>query len=55
MANWIVLLLALVKKPIRFIEIPVFEESMYLAISADHSWAQREQVGMSELSGQQLY
>lgn len=47
-------LLALVKETDAFIEIPVFEESMYLAISADHRWAQREQIGMNELSGQQL-
>ena len=47
-------LLALVKETAGFIEIPVFDENMYLAIAADHPWAEREQVAMSELSGQQL-
>lgn len=47
-------LLALVKETEAFIEIPLFEESMFLAIAADHPWAQRERISMHELAGKQL-
>lgn len=47
-------LLALVKETQPFIEVPICEESMYLAIAADHPWAKRDYVSMGELSGQQL-
>ncbi len=47
-------LLALVKETSSFIEIPLYDESMYLAITVDHPWAQRTQIAMPELAGQQL-
>ena len=47
-------LLALVKETQHFIEVPICDESMYLAVAVDHDWADRDQVAMKELSGRQL-
>lgn len=47
-------ILAQVKETQSFIEIPLFDESMQLAVYSNHPWAQREQVAMSELAGEKL-
>lgn len=47
-------ILALVKETEAFIEIPLFDEPMNLAIYADHPWANRERVEMHELAGEKL-
>ena len=47
-------LLALVKETSSFIEMPLYDENMYLAITVDHPWAHRQQIAMTELAGQQL-
>ncbi len=47
-------LLALVKETQNFIEVPICDESMYLAVAVDHDWADRDKVAMKELSGRQL-
>ncbi len=47
-------ILALVKESEAFIEVPLFDEPMQLAIYADHPWADRDRVSMSELAGEKL-
>ncbi|PHM57642.1 DNA-binding transcriptional regulator OxyR [Xenorhabdus hominickii] len=47
-------ILALVKETEAFIEVPLFEEPMKLAVYEEHKWADRTQIRMSELSGEKL-
>jgi len=47
-------ILALVKESEAFIEVPLFDEPMMLAIYEDHPWANRECVPMSDLAGEKL-
>lgn len=47
-------ILALVKETEAFIEVPLFDEPMQLAIYADHPWADRDKVQMHELAGEKL-
>lgn len=47
-------LLALLKETESFMEIPLFDESMYLAVSTEHPWAKRQKIAMHELTGKQL-
>lgn len=44
-------ILALVKESEAFIEVPLFDEPMLLAIYEDHPWANRECVPMVDLAG----
>lgn len=45
-------ILGLVKESEAFIEVPLFDEPMRLAIYADHPWHERDRVAMSELAGE---
>ncbi|PIJ49922.1 DNA-binding transcriptional regulator OxyR [Erwinia sp. OLTSP20] len=47
-------ILALVKESQAFIEIPLFDEPMKLAIYENHPWHDRERIAMSELAGEKL-
>ncbi|PHM72793.1 DNA-binding transcriptional regulator OxyR [Xenorhabdus kozodoii] len=47
-------ILALVKETEAFIEVPLFEEPMKLAVYEAHKWAGRDNIKMSELSGEKL-
>lgn len=47
-------ILALVKESEAFIEIPLFDESMKLAVYSDHPWANLKRVAMPELAGEKL-
>ncbi|WP_395303083.1 DNA-binding transcriptional regulator OxyR [Pectobacterium zantedeschiae] len=47
-------ILAMVKESEAFIEVPLFDEPMKLAIYQDHPWANRERVAMSDLAGEKL-
>ena len=47
-------ILALVKESEAFIEVPLFDEPMMLAIYEDHPWAERDRVPMSDLAGEKL-
>ncbi len=47
-------ILALVKESEVFIEIPLFDEPLQLAIYASHRWADRDRVPMSDLAGEKL-
>lgn len=47
-------ILALVKESEAFIEVPLFDEPMLLAIYEDHPWANRDCVPMSDLAGEKL-
>ncbi|MDX7986463.1 DNA-binding transcriptional regulator OxyR [Xenorhabdus sp. 12] len=47
-------ILAQVKETEAFIEVPLFDEPMRLAIYDDHKWAERTQIKMEELSGEKL-
>ena len=47
-------ILALVKESEAFIEVPLFDEPMLLAIYEDHPWANRECVPMADLAGEKL-
>ncbi|MDC9583191.1 DNA-binding transcriptional regulator OxyR [Xenorhabdus sp. PR6a] len=47
-------ILALVKETEAFIEVPLFEEPMKLAVYEEHKWAGRDSIKMSELSGEKL-
>ncbi|MDC9594898.1 DNA-binding transcriptional regulator OxyR [Xenorhabdus sp. IM139775] len=47
-------ILALVKETEAFIEVPLFEEPMKLAVYEEHKWAGRDKIKMSELSGEKL-
>ncbi len=47
-------ILALVKESEAFIEIPLFDEPLQLAVYASHPWADRERVPMSDLAGEKL-
>ena len=46
-------ILALVKSE-AFIEVPLFDEPMMLAIYEDHPWANRDRVPMADLAGEKL-
>ena len=45
-------ILALVKESEAFIEVPLFDEPMMLAIYEDHPWANRDRVPMADLAGE---
>ncbi len=47
-------ILALVKETEAFIEIPLFDEPMRLAVYSGHAWANKEQIAMPELAGEKL-
>ncbi|WP_338883741.1 MULTISPECIES: DNA-binding transcriptional regulator OxyR [Xenorhabdus] len=47
-------ILALVKETEAFIEVPLFEEPMKLAVYEEHKWAGRDKIKMAELSGEKL-
>jgi len=47
-------ILALVKESEAFIEVPLFDEPMKLAIYDEHPWASRERVAMADLAGEKL-
>ena len=47
-------ILALVKESEAFIEVPLFDEPMMLAIYEDHPWAERDRVPMADLAGEKL-
>ncbi|VTR37184.1 Morphology and auto-aggregation control protein [Serratia fonticola] len=47
-------ILALVKETEAFIEVPLFDEPMQLAVYSDHPVAQRERVAMADLAGEKL-
>ncbi|NDL01003.1 DNA-binding transcriptional regulator OxyR [Photorhabdus bodei] len=47
-------ILAMVKETRAFIEVPLFEEPMKLAIYDGHSWAERKKIAMDELAGEKL-
>ncbi|KLU15954.1 MULTISPECIES: DNA-binding transcriptional regulator OxyR [Xenorhabdus] len=47
-------ILALVKETEAFIEVPLFEEPMKLAVYEEHKWAGRDNIKMGELSGEKL-
>ena len=47
-------ILALVKESEAFIEVPLFDEPMMLAIYEDHPWANRDRVPMADLAGEKL-
>nr|WP_314267895.1 DNA-binding transcriptional regulator OxyR [uncultured Moellerella sp.] len=47
-------ILAKVKETESFIEVPLFEEPMKLAVYEDHPWVKRSSVDMAELSGEKL-
>ncbi|RAW91473.1 DNA-binding transcriptional regulator OxyR [Photorhabdus laumondii] len=47
-------ILAMVKETRDFIEVPLFEEPMKLAIYDDHPWAERKKIAMDELAGEKL-
>ncbi|MDC9607000.1 DNA-binding transcriptional regulator OxyR [Xenorhabdus griffiniae] len=47
-------ILALVKETEAFIEVPLFEEPMKLAVYEEHKWSGRDKIKMAELSGEKL-
>ncbi|WP_392398254.1 DNA-binding transcriptional regulator OxyR [Edwardsiella piscicida] len=47
-------ILALVKETEAFIEIPLFDQPMTLAVYSDHPWAEKERIAMPELAGEHL-
>ena len=47
-------ILALVKESEAFIEVPLFDEPMKLAVYQDHPWHDRDRVPMSDLAGEKL-
>ena len=47
-------ILALVKETESFIELPLFDEAMFLAVPCEHEWQSREQVALQELAGHRL-
>ncbi|TDS66100.1 LysR family hydrogen peroxide-inducible transcriptional activator [Pantoea sp. PNA 14-12] len=47
-------ILALVKESEAFIEVPLFDEPMKLAVYEDHPWRERDLVPMSDLAGEKL-
>ena len=47
-------ILAQVKETEPFIEVPLFDEPMKLAIYQDHPWAKRSSIDMAELAGEKL-
>ena len=48
------LILASVKETEHLIELPLYEEPMYLAIPEDHPWKNRKEIEMDELRGETL-
>lgn len=47
-------IMALVKETEAFIEVPLFDEPMKLAVYSGHPWHNRERVPMSDLAGEKL-
>ena len=47
-------IMALVKESEAFIEVPLFDEPMKLAVYSDHPWCQRQTIPMGDLSGEKL-
>lgn len=47
-------IISLVKESQSFIEIPLFDEPMKLAVYAGHPWSDRECISMSELAGEEI-
>lgn len=47
-------ILALVKETECFVELPLFDEAMVLAVPLEHEWHDREQVPLHELAGHRL-
>jgi len=47
-------IVALVKESEAFLEVPLFDEPMTLAVYADHPWRDRDRVPMSDLAGEKL-
>lgn len=47
-------IMALVKDSESFIEVPLFDEPMKLAVYSDHPWRDRELIPMADLSGEKL-
>ncbi|AHG78427.1 DNA-binding transcriptional regulator OxyR [Mannheimia varigena] len=47
-------IISFVKESESFIEVPIFDEEMHLAISEQHEWAGLDKVGISLLSGREL-
>ena len=38
----------------RFIEVPIFDEKMLLAVSEEHPWASESKIAMNTLKGQEM-
>ncbi|OOF55630.1 DNA-binding transcriptional regulator OxyR [Rodentibacter myodis] len=47
-------ILARVQETEAFIEVPVFEEKMLLAVSESHPWAKEQKIPMNQLKGQEM-
>lgn len=47
-------IIALLKESESFIEVPLFDEPMKLAVYSEHPWAKKDNIAMSELSGEHL-
>lgn len=47
-------ILAFVKESEAFIEIPLFHEEMYLAVSSQHEWAKKKNINTSKLKDKEL-
>ncbi|MDO4688015.1 MAG: DNA-binding transcriptional regulator OxyR [Plesiomonas sp.] len=47
-------LLALVKETEAFVDIPLFDEPMQLAVCCDHPWSSRDSINMRDLSGEHI-
>ncbi|OOF36631.1 DNA-binding transcriptional regulator OxyR [Rodentibacter heidelbergensis] len=47
-------ILAREQKTEAFIEVPIFEERMLLAVSEDHPWAKEKSISMNQLMGQEM-
>lgn len=47
-------IIALVKESGSFIEVPLFDEPMKLAVYSEHPWAKKDSIAMPELSGEHL-
>lgn len=47
-------ILAFGKESEPFIEVPIFNEKMYLAVSVNHPWAQHSSVSLAQLKGEEM-
>ncbi|KMK51036.1 transcriptional regulator [[Actinobacillus] muris] len=47
-------ILSLAKETESFIEVPIFNENMLLAVSDDHPWAKQEKIDLDQLSDQEI-